>query len=145
MSFLPLAHSLEQCLNGKMITCGGRIGYFSGDVTKLLDDVQVLQPTFFVGVPRLLNKIYSSINQRIDSAGGAKATLFRNAMAAKLENLRTSDAYTHMIYDSLVFGKIKALVGGRVRFMVTGSAPISVEVMEFLKCAFCCPILEGYG
>jgi long-chain acyl-CoA synthetase len=52
---------------------------------------------------------------------------------------------THTFYDALVFNKFKEFLGGRVRQMVTGSAPISKEVLDFLKIAFCCQINEGYG
>lgn len=51
----------------------------------------------------------------------------------------------HTFYDNLVFYKFREFLGGRVRVMVTGSAPISKEVLNFLKVAFCVPILEGYG
>jgi len=53
--------------------------------------------------------------------------------------------YTHKFYDALVFGKTKAAFGGRCRFMVTASAPLAKEVIDFLKIAACCPIIEGYG
>jgi long-chain acyl-CoA synthetase len=49
------------------------------------------------------------------------------------------------MYDKLVFNKMRAVLGGRVRFMMTASAPISSETLDFLKIAFCCPILEAYG
>ena len=52
---------------------------------------------------------------------------------------------THCFYDRVIFKKPKAILGGKVRFMVTGSAPISRTVLDFLKIAFCCDICEGYG
>lgn len=52
---------------------------------------------------------------------------------------------THSLYDRLVFNKTKAVFGGRVRFMVTASAPIQGDVLDFLKVATICPIIEGYG
>jgi long-chain acyl-CoA synthetase len=67
------------------------------------------------------------------------------AIKVKLENLETTAATTHRLYDFLIFNKFKAVLGGRMRMMVTGSAPISKEVLEFLKIAFCCQIHEGYG
>lgn len=52
---------------------------------------------------------------------------------------------THPLWDKLIFSKTRARLGGRVRFMISGSAPLSSEVMEFLRIAFCCPVMEGYG
>ena len=49
------------------------------------------------------------------------------------------------VFDGLVFSKIKSRLGGRVRIMITGSAPIAPNVLSFLRCAFCCPIVEAYG
>lgn len=66
-------------------------------------------------------------------------------MAVKLDALRTGPVYTNGCYDKLVFSKIAALLGGGVKYMITGSAPIDPSVLEFLKICFCCPMLEGYG
>lgn len=59
--------------------------------------------------------------------------------------MRTRAAYTDGCYDALIFKKIRALLGGQVRIMITASAPIDPAVLEFLKVTFCCPFLEGYG
>ena len=66
-------------------------------------------------------------------------------MIAKLSKLEANGDPTHFLYDRLVFNKFKAALGGRVRFLLTGSAPISKDVINFLKIAFCAPIYEGYG
>jgi len=67
------------------------------------------------------------------------------AVASKLYYLKNGCYYTHSIWDGLVFNKFKALLGGNVRMMVTGSAPINPDVLTFLKVCFCSPIHEGYG
>lgn len=59
--------------------------------------------------------------------------------------LKNGSGYTHKFYDAIVFKKIKGILGGNVRVMLTGSAPIAGDVLDFLKIAFCCPITEGYG
>ena len=71
--------------------------------------------------------------------------MFNRAINGKLHHLKDSASYTHSLWDSLVFNKMRALLGGRVQSMVTGSAPISADVLSFLKCCFACPIHEGYG
>lgn len=61
ISYLPLAHSFEKCLFTTCCITGMAIGYYSGDPLKLLDDLKVLQPTYFPSVPRLFNRIYDKI------------------------------------------------------------------------------------
>jgi long-chain acyl-CoA synthetase len=92
-----------------------------------------------------LNKFYDAIQGSLKSQTGLKAKLIEKACRVKLENLYNGTKYTHSLYDTLVFKKIKQVLGGRVRLSVTASAPISPEVLAFLKIAFCCPILEAYG
>jgi len=67
------------------------------------------------------------------------------AIKSKLYYLENYASYNYGFYDSIVCNKFKAILGGNVRIMATGSAPISVNVLNFLKVCFCCPILEGYG
>lgn len=120
-------------------------GFFQGDVMKLKDDLAELKPTIMVSVPRLYNRFYDVMQQKIRELTGFKATLTRWGIEKKMENLTTKAQTTHAFYDALIFNKFKAVLGGRVRAMITGSAPISKEVLEFLKIAFCCQIHEGYG
>lgn len=62
-----------------------------------------------------------------------------------MNNLHKKAIVNHWFYDSLIFNKTKAVLGGNVRIMATGSAPISSEILDFLKVVFCAPIIEGYG
>ena len=145
ISYLPAAHSFEQVLVGLSLLYGVRTGFFAGNVLKLTDDIALLKPTLFPSVPRLYNKIYGKIQDKFKAATGLKAWLVNKAVAAKMHYLRAGEGLTHKIYDALVFGKVAAILGGNVRLMVTGSAPIAGDVLEFLKVAFSCPIVEGYG
>lgn len=145
ISYLPLAHSMEQCFINSAFTVGLKYGFFSGDVLKLVDDVQALKPTIFPSVPRLFNKMYDKVMATINAAPQSKQNFFHKALNAKVANLEGQAVYKHTIYDALVFNKIKARLGGNVKLMVTGSAPISREVLNFLKCAFQVPVFEGYG
>lgn len=69
----------------------------------------------------------------------------QRALAAKLENLKTDGSFVHPCWDAVVFKKMKQLLGGEVRLMVTASAPLAADVMDFLKVCFCCDLREGYG
>jgi len=124
---------------------GMRTGFYGGDPLKLVsEDLPALKPTFFPAVPRILNRIYGKLQDAFKAATGCKATLIQNGLATKLQAYRTNGVYTHGCYD-IIFKKVKMMTGGRVRFMITGSAPISADVLDFLKVCFCCPIVEGYG
>lgn len=124
---------------------GIKVGFFGGDVLKLTDDCMVLKPTMFPSVPRLYNRIYDVINSKLKELTGVRSYLANRAIESKLYYLQNSGTYTYGFYDKAVCNKFRAILGGQVRLMVTGSAPISVDVLNFLKVCFCCPVLEGYG
>lgn len=145
ISYLPYPHSFEQVLLAYFLMIGGRIGYYCGDPQKLTEDCQRLQPSMFPSVPRLYNRIYGLLKSGIDTAGGCKTWLAQKAIAAKMFYLRRDAAYNHGCYDKLVCNKFKARLGGNVKYMLTGSAPIDQQVLEFFKVCFCCPVMEGYG
>ena len=131
-----------------MLLCmaeGVHYGFYGGDVLKLKEDLQVLKPTIMVSVPRLFTRFYDVMQQKIAELTGMKKTITEWGVQRKLINLEKSAHVNHTFYDNLVFYKFREFLGGRVRIMVTGSAPISKEVLNFLKVAFCAPILEGYG
>ena len=145
ISYLPLAHSFEQCLFVMALIRGIKIGFFAGDVLKLAEDCEVLRPTLFPSVPRLFCRIYDKITSRLKELTGMKAYLANRAISSKLYYLEHQATYNYRFYDMAVCKKFRAILGGRVRLMVTGSAPIATDVINFLKVCFCCPILEGYG
>jgi long-chain acyl-CoA synthetase len=146
VSYLPLAHIFERLLINTVIACGASAGFFRGDVSLLVEDIGVLRPTVFASVPRLLNRIHDKIIQGATNSGSAvKAALFNRAMEAKLYYLKQDGSLTHSIWDPIVFSKVKNLLGGRVRAIVTGSAPISPNVLNFLRIAVGCHCVEGYG
>jgi long-chain acyl-CoA synthetase len=80
----------------------------------------------------------------VNSAGGIKKSLFDTAFEAKAEGLK--EGYlTHAVWDPIVFSSIKAKLGRRVRFMISGAAPLSVTVHQMLRVCFGIPVIEGYG
>ncbi len=145
LSFLPLAHVMERLVFTACFSKGIAIGFFSGNPLKLMEDAQLLKPTIFVGVPRIFQRVYASIMDGIEKLGSIKKALAKRAIRNKLEAYRKTGALTNMMWDRLVFARSKNSLGGNVRLMLTGSAPIAPDMLEFLKIAFCCPIVEGYG
>lgn len=144
ISYLPLAHMYERLLEVTVTMVGGRIGFFQGDVRMLMDDIKELKPTLFPSVPRLLNRFYDKVMAGVNESS-VKKMLFDMALKSKKRELEKSIIRNNSVYDKLVFKKIQAGLGGRVRLITTGSAPLSGSVMEFLRCCVGCPIIEGYG
>uniref|UniRef100_A0A6B2KZD5 Long-chain-fatty-acid--CoA ligase n=1 Tax=Arcella intermedia TaxID=1963864 RepID=A0A6B2KZD5_9EUKA len=143
VSYLPSAHVFERVMAAVVVMVGARMGYYSGDPRKLFDDLVVLKPTIFVTVPRLLGRLYDKVMEAVAANGISKA-VFDQAYESKLGSLR--EGYlTHKVWDPMVFAKIKEKLGGNVRFIITGSAPLAPNLMDFLRICFCCPVLEGYG
>ncbi len=145
ISYLPLAHVYERVVFTLLTSTGATIGFYQGDVLKIMDDLQELRPTVFVTVPRLLNRVYDKIMAGVEASSPLKKYLFNMAYRAKLATFRATGCYTHWLWDRLVFGSLRARLGGRVSAMLTGSAPVSPEVMDFLRICFSCEVYEGYG
>ncbi|KAI8919305.1 hypothetical protein DFJ77DRAFT_487409 [Powellomyces hirtus] len=144
ISYLPLAHVFERSIQVCLTYVGARIGFYQGDTLKLLDDVGELKPTIFASVPRLFNRIYDKVLQGVKAKGGVAAMLFNKGYAAKKANLANGNVH-HFLWDALVFSKVRARLGGRVRVMFCGAAPISADVMDFLRICFSASVHEGYG
>lgn len=145
LSYLPLSHVYERAVITLVTTIGACVGFFSEDITKIVDDAVALKPTLFITVPRLLNKLYDKILSGIQEKSWIERKMFAVAYNAKLQNLRNSGSFTHWFWDRLVFKKIRMRLGGEVGAMITGSAPCSSKVLEFVRICFSCEVYEGYG
>jgi long-chain acyl-CoA synthetase len=145
LSYLPLAHVMERVVVTTCITKGIAIGFYSGNPGNIIPDAIALKPTIFIGVPKVFMRVYDVILEGIAKKGIVTRVLVNRAVAAKLSNYSKNGSLTHAIWDRLVCNNFKNALGGKVRLMMTGSAPISHQTLNFLKVCFSCPILEGYG
>eukprot|EP01087_Luapelamoeba_hula_P017202 TRINITY_DN53_c0_g2_i1.p1 TRINITY_DN53_c0_g2~~TRINITY_DN53_c0_g2_i1.p1 ORF type:complete len:690 (+),score=128.49 TRINITY_DN53_c0_g2_i1:158-2227(+) len=143
LSYLPLAHIYERAVFAGGMYNGTRAGFYQGDVKKLIDDIVELQPTVFCGVPRVFQKIYDRIMQTVNSSMWHRRELFHYAYASKVAAMKAGETTPWL--DKLVFSKIAARLGGRIRLIITGSAPLSPQLHEFLTVCLCCPVVQGYG
>ncbi|KAM7381249.1 hypothetical protein PAMA_012206 [Pampus argenteus] len=143
ISFLPLAHMFERVVQTVMYGAGAKVGFFQGDIRLLPDDMKTLQPTIFPVVPRLLNRVYDKVQSGAKSP--FKKWLLNFAVERKYAEVKEGIVRNNSIWDKLIFHKVQESLGGRVRIMVTGAAPISPAVLNFLRAALGCQIFEGYG
>lgn len=143
VSYLPLAHMFERVVQSVVLIHGGRIGYFQGDIRLLMDDLKTLQPTVFPVVPRLLNRMFDKIFSQANTP--IKRWLLDFAFRRKEADLRNGVVRQDSLWDKLIFRKVQASLGGRVRMMITGAAPVSPVILTFLRAALGCQFYEGYG
>lgn len=145
LSFLPLSHIYQRMVEEVMFMTGGPIGFSCGDVMRLNEDLQLLKPTIFVAVPRVLNRMYQKMHSAICEAPGIKGTLLKWAYDTKVTRMRQFGTTYHPVLDPLIFNKVKAQFGGNITHIVTASAPIAPEVLQFLKVALGTKVLQAYG
>ncbi|XP_028331447.1 long-chain-fatty-acid--CoA ligase 5 [Gouania willdenowi] len=143
ISFLPLAHMFERVVQTVAYGAGARVGFFQGDIRLLPDDMKTLRPTIFPVVPRLLNRVYDKVQSGAKTP--FKKWLLNFAVERKYGEVKEGIVRKNSIWDKLIFHKIQESFGGRVRVMVTGAAPISPPVLNFLRAALGCQIFEAYG
>uniref|UniRef100_A0A8C3K5H3 Long-chain-fatty-acid--CoA ligase n=1 Tax=Calidris pygmaea TaxID=425635 RepID=A0A8C3K5H3_9CHAR len=143
-----LCHSVKKialtwAFSTVVYSCGAKVGFFQGDIKFLTDDMKTLKPTLFPVVPRLLNRIYDKIQSGAKSP--VKRCLLNFAVTMKTAEIKQGIIRNDSIWDKLIFKKVQETMGGRVRIMVTGAAPISPSVLTFLRAALGCQIFEAYG
>ncbi len=150
--WLPLAHSFGKVLEVAQLLIGFHTA-IDGRVEKIVDNLAVVKPTFVAAVPRIFEKVYNKVVEGTRQAGGAKWAIFKWALgvgkevSALRQNRQEPSGLLAMKYGiatKLVFSKLQARFGGRLRYFVSGSAPLSRDMAEFFHAAGIL-ILEGYG
>ncbi|MCS6899926.1 MAG: long-chain fatty acid--CoA ligase [Myxococcales bacterium] len=154
LSYLPLSHIAEQMFSIHGAVTSGYGVYYAESLAKLADNLKEVEPTVFFGVPRVWEKFYAGVAQKLSEAKGAKAKLLSWARSVGLEvnTLRGAGrhpsgllALQYALAQRLVFSKLRAAIGlGKARVCASGAAPIAPEVLSFF-CSLDIPILEVYG
>jgi long-chain acyl-CoA synthetase len=153
LSFLPLCHVFERMGGYYFAMMAGAEIAYAESVDKVRDNLPEVQPTIMCSVPRLYEKIYAGVKENVEKSTGAKKKLGGWALAVgarRSEAVRAGRrvgiflALQNAIADRLVFSKIRARMGGRLRFFVSGGAPLAREIAVFFH-SIGVLILEGYG
>lgn len=152
LMFLPLAHVYAQLAYHTMLQVGFTMA-FARSMLTAIDDAESVRPHLFITVPRLFEKIHAVALQQVEAAGGIKKVVFNWASAVGGRVSSASQGgkrpgpfllMQHRLADKLVFSKLKARLGGRIRFIVSGGAPLPRHLNEFFDAAGI-TIVEGYG
>lgn len=158
LAYLPLAHVLELAAEALMISAGIRIGY--GSPLTLTDtsnkikkgtkgDASVLGPTLMAAVPAILDRVRDGVRKKLEAKGGLSRRLFDIAYGRRLAAINGSWfgawGLERLLWDILVFSRVRAVLGGHIRFLLSGGAPLSGDTQRFINICLGAPIGQGYG
>ena len=153
LSFLPTSHVLDRVVVHYMsIVIGGIVAY-AGSLESVIEDIQLVRPTAMCGVPRMFEKIYSGIFDRVNSGPAMQKKLFHwavvtgSAVVSKRAAKKPIGPWLKLNYalaDALIFVKIRKLFGGRMKLFASGGAYLQEEIDIFFR-AIGIPIMHGYG
>ena len=147
--FITLAHVFARFISVLSVHGGVKIGH-QPDTKLLLPSMGSFKPTFLLAVPRVFEKVYNSSEQKAETGG--KGKIFRKAATVAIAHSKALDAghvplglkLQFAVFDKLVLSKIRAALGGRVKYAVSGSAPLGLRLGHFYR-SLGLTILEGYG
>jgi long-chain acyl-CoA synthetase len=148
--FLPMAHILSRYVSVMCIYAGIRVGHL-GDPKKVGAMLPIFKPTFLLAVPRVFEKVYNAAELKAEAGG--KGKIFRAAADTAISYSKALDSKTgpsaalkirHKFFDKLVFSKLRAAMGGHVKFAISGGAPLGARLGHFFR-GIGLIVLEGYG
>ena len=145
LSFLPYAHIMETLIFALIMTHGRTFALYSGNPRNLTEDAQILKPTIMTSVPRIFQRVYEGIQKNLSKQSALTQKIFNKAIEIKMKDFKERGILTNPFLDTLIFKKVRDILGGRMRFMLVGSAPMDPYLMDYLQCALSCKIVEGYG
>ncbi len=150
--YLPMAHIFGKIMMFASVAMGVPVA-FAESIPKLMENLGEVHPTFFGSVPRIYEKIYTSVMANAQKATGLKRAIFDWSMAVGWQRAtalmagRSPGVFLDLRFRlarKLVFGKLHEMLGGRIRFLITAGAPLAPEIARFFHSAGFY-LLEGYG
>jgi long-chain acyl-CoA synthetase len=153
LSFLPLSHIFERMFGHYSMFHSGVLINYAESLDTVAADMQRWRPTVMASTPRLYEKIYARVLDQVRSGSRMRQRIFfwakrvgEAAAERRMAHRRLSPALAlkQRLADRLVFSKLRARTGGRLRFFISGGAPLSADIAKFFHAAGM-PILEGYG
>ena len=153
LSHLPIAHSFERTAGYYTVTMAGGTIAFAESLGQIASNLLEVEPTVVLTVPRLLEVIHSRVMRTVESSPPIRQRLFKMALAAGEQAAEYRHrgkpvppmlAVSMALFRRLVFARVRAIFGNRMRYLISGGAPLPTEINRFLSAAEI-PIVEGYG
>lgn len=152
IGYLPLAHILELDAELTSLCYGCKIGYSSpltlhDRASKIQKgthgDCHALQPTLMAAVPAIMDRIFKAVSEEVAASPRIMQELFK--LNYERKRARYTEGYCSPFLDRIIFKKIRRLLGGQLRGVLSGGAPLNAETQRFMNICMCCPVIQGYG
>uniref|UniRef100_A0A0K0CUC8 long-chain-fatty-acid--CoA ligase n=1 Tax=Angiostrongylus cantonensis TaxID=6313 RepID=A0A0K0CUC8_ANGCA len=152
IGYLPLAHILELDAELTALCYGCKIGYSSpltlhDRASKIkpgtYGDCHALQPTLMAAVPTIMDRIFKAVSEEVAASPRIMQELFK--LNYERKRARYQEGYCSPFLDRIVFKKIRRLLGGNLKGVLSGGAPLNPETQRFMNICMCCPVVQGYG
>jgi long-chain acyl-CoA synthetase len=144
LSFLPLAHIYAMAVELEVLSTGARVGYARGGVQQLIDDIKALQPTIMTAAPRIVNRVVEGMKEKIKTKPVFLQNLIQWAIDQKVKCMQENRPHS-LLLDAILFSQTRAALGGKMRVLISGGAPIMPEIFAFIAGAVTPNILQGCG
>ena len=145
LSYLPYAHIMETLIITVVLNHGVQVGIYNGNAANLVEDFELLRPTAICAVPRIFQRIFDGIQAKLKQRSYLVRKIFNQAINMKIKDYNETGILKNVLFDNLILKEVRKSFGGRLRFMLVGSAPCDSYLLNFLRCALSCEIVEGYG
>lgn len=153
IAYLPLAHVLELTAEMTVLAYGGCLGYSSPQTLrddgacdaegKPAGDLGKLRPTLMAAVPMILDRLRAAVQDQVNKGSFITRVLFRTAY--RIKKRRYLSGSPSPLLDKIIFQKVANKFGGRLRYILSGGAPLSGDTHEFINIVMCAPVMQGYG
>jgi len=155
LCYLPLAHIFEMTAEMSFFSFGAALGY--GSPHTLTDngvklkrpesngDAATLEPTFMVFAPAVLDKVYQGINNLMSTKSGLIRTMFEWGLASGARRFARGQVGANPVFNALIFKKVQKTLGGQLKGVISGSAPLSKDLQQFIQTVLNIPVRQGYG
>jgi long-subunit acyl-CoA synthetase (AMP-forming) len=156
MCYLPLAHIMEMVAEVAFLSLGCALGF--GSPHTLTDnsvklkrpesrgDAPLLAPTFMIFAPAVLDKVYQAVQAKRNELGGVKSALFRWGLNSGERHFNRGTIGANRLLNGIVFKRLqKQMLGGKLKMIITGSAPLSPEIQKYVQTVLDVPVRQGYG
>ncbi|KJH46143.1 CoA ligase 4 family protein [Dictyocaulus viviparus] len=152
IGYLPLAHIFELDAELTALCCGCKVGYSSpltlhDRASKIKagthGDCHALKPTLMAAVPTIMDRIFKAVSEEVAASPRIMQELFK--LNYERKRARYQEGYCSPFLDRIVFKKIRSLLGGHLKGVLCGGAPLNAETQRFMNICMCCPVVQGYG